>query len=44
MLRTSIDARNPYVDPLNLMQAELLSRLRGVKKSDDEKNIGQHSQ
>jgi phosphoenolpyruvate carboxylase len=28
VLRRSIDVRNPYVDPINLVQIELLSRLR----------------
>lgn len=28
VLRRSIDVRNPYVDPINLVQAELLRRLR----------------
>lgn len=28
VLRRSIDVRNPYVDPINLVQAELLARLR----------------
>jgi phosphoenolpyruvate carboxylase len=28
MLRRSIDVRNPYVDPINLVQVELLARLR----------------
>ena len=28
MLRRSIDVRNPYVDPINLVQVELLERLR----------------
>ena len=28
MLRRSIDVRNPYVDPINLVQIELLGRLR----------------
>ena len=28
MLRRSIDVRNPYVDPINLLQVELLRRLR----------------
>jgi phosphoenolpyruvate carboxylase len=28
VLRRSIDVRNPYVDPLNLLQVELLRRLR----------------
>jgi phosphoenolpyruvate carboxylase len=29
VLRRSIDVRNPYVDPINLVQIELLHRLRG---------------
>jgi phosphoenolpyruvate carboxylase len=29
VLRRSIDLRNPYVDPINLMQIEILRRLRG---------------
>jgi len=29
VLRRSIDVRNPYVDPLNLVQIELLRRVRG---------------
>jgi phosphoenolpyruvate carboxylase len=28
VLRRSIDVRNPYVDPINLVQVELLHRLR----------------
>jgi phosphoenolpyruvate carboxylase len=28
VLRRSIDVRNPYVDPINLVQIELLARLR----------------
>jgi len=28
VLRRSIDVRNPYVDPINLVQIELLRRLR----------------
>jgi phosphoenolpyruvate carboxylase len=28
VIRRSIDVRNPYVDPLNLVQIELLKRLR----------------
>ncbi len=28
VLRRSIDTRNPYVDPINLVQIELLKRLR----------------
>jgi phosphoenolpyruvate carboxylase len=30
VLRRSIDVRNPYVDPINLVQAEVLRRLRGA--------------
>jgi phosphoenolpyruvate carboxylase len=30
VLRRSIDVRNPYVDPINLVQIELLRRLRGA--------------
>jgi phosphoenolpyruvate carboxylase len=32
-IKESISLRNPYVDPLNMLQAELLSRFR---KSGDE--------
>jgi phosphoenolpyruvate carboxylase len=28
VLRRSIDVRNPYVDPINLLQVELLHRAR----------------
>jgi phosphoenolpyruvate carboxylase len=28
VLRRSIDVRNPYVDPINLVQVELLARSR----------------
>ena len=28
VIRRSIDVRNPYVDPLNLVQVELLRRMR----------------
>jgi phosphoenolpyruvate carboxylase len=28
VLRRSIDVRNPYVDPINVVQAEILRRLR----------------
>jgi phosphoenolpyruvate carboxylase len=31
VLRRSIDVRNPYVDPINLVQIELLRRLRGAE-------------
>ncbi|MCP3978542.1 MAG: phosphoenolpyruvate carboxylase [bacterium] len=30
VLRRSIDVRNPYVDPINMVQVELLRRLRGA--------------
>ena len=36
VLRTSIDLRNPYVDPINLVQIELLRRLRGDAPPDPE--------
>ena len=38
VLRRSIDVRNPYVDPINLLQVELLRRLRDASSagSDDE--------
>jgi phosphoenolpyruvate carboxylase len=38
VLRRSIDVRNPYVDPLNLLQAELLARLRASVGDDDERD------
>jgi phosphoenolpyruvate carboxylase len=36
VLRRSIDVRNPYVDPINLVQVELLRRLR-EESSDNER-------
>jgi phosphoenolpyruvate carboxylase len=36
VLRRSIDVRNPYVDPINLVQVELLRRLR---EGDDDPRI-----
>ena len=38
VLRRSIDVRNPYVDPINLLQVELLRRLRShvASGSDDD--------
>lgn len=33
VLRRSIDVRNPYVDPINIVQAEILCRLRREGKS-----------
>ena len=35
VLRRSIDVRNPYVDPINLIQVELLARLRASGASRD---------
>ncbi len=36
-IRTSIQRRNPYVDPLNFMQVALLRELRGLDEDDDER-------
>ena len=35
VLRRSIDVRNPYVDPINVLQVELLRRLRALRTPDD---------
>ena len=35
VLRNSIDVRNPYVDPINLVQVELLRRLREDDPGDE---------
>lgn len=35
VLRRSIDVRNPYVDPINLVQVELLKRLRSAPDEDE---------
>ena len=35
-IKESIHNRNPYVDPLNYLQVDLLERLREVDESDDE--------
>jgi len=35
VLRRSIDVRNPYVDPINLVQVELLHRLREAAGGDE---------
>ncbi|HEX7019748.1 MAG TPA: phosphoenolpyruvate carboxylase [Gemmatimonadaceae bacterium] len=40
VLRRSIDVRNPYVDPINLVQIELLRRLR---QTDAGTNAGQEA-
>jgi phosphoenolpyruvate carboxylase len=34
VLRRSIDVRNPYVDPINLLQVELLRRLRSAPEDE----------
>jgi phosphoenolpyruvate carboxylase len=40
VLRRSIDVRNPYVDPINLVQIELLHRLRsGQLSAEDTKEL-----
>ncbi|MEN8162850.1 MAG: phosphoenolpyruvate carboxylase [Acidobacteriota bacterium] len=36
VLSRSIDVRNPYVDPINRLQAEFLRRLRDTNESDGE--------
>jgi len=36
LLRASIDRRNPYVDPMSLLQVELLRRSRAGGNGDDE--------
>jgi phosphoenolpyruvate carboxylase len=41
VLRRSIDVRNPYVDPINLLQVELLRRLRGLSGQQMESEEGQ---
>ena len=35
LLRLSIRLRNPYVDPLSLIQIELLRRKRGGEENDE---------
>jgi phosphoenolpyruvate carboxylase len=39
VLRRSIDVRNPYVDPINLLQVELLRRLRESTQSQSEDEV-----
>ena len=34
-LRQSIRLRNPYVDPISLLQVDLLARWRDTRRSDD---------
>jgi phosphoenolpyruvate carboxylase len=36
VLRRSIEVRNPYVDPINMVQIAILSRLRGDGEADEE--------
>ncbi len=36
LLRASIDRRNPYVDPMSLLQIELLRRSRAAGNGDDD--------
>uniref|UniRef100_A0A7S4JAQ3 phosphoenolpyruvate carboxylase n=1 Tax=Odontella aurita TaxID=265563 RepID=A0A7S4JAQ3_9STRA len=38
LLRASTKIRNPYVDSINCVQAELLKEIRGMPGDDDEKN------
>jgi phosphoenolpyruvate carboxylase len=40
VLRRSIDVRNPYVDPINLVQVELLRRLRSASGGEGEAGAG----
>jgi len=35
VLRRSIDVRNPYVDPINVVQVELLRRIRAAREPDE---------
>ena len=39
VLRRSIDVRNPYVDPINLLQVELLRRLRSVRDAQADEAV-----
>ncbi len=39
VLSRALEVRNPYVDPLNILQAEILARARNSSLSDDEKQI-----
>ena len=43
VLRRSIDVRNPYVDPINLLQVELLRRVRDERRTQGERPaVGGH--
>ena len=44
VLRRSIDVRNPYVDPINLLQVELLRRLRQAGRTAAARTIPMWSQ
>ena len=39
VLRRSIDVRNPYVDPINLLQVELLRRLRSSAAAEPDDSL-----
>jgi phosphoenolpyruvate carboxylase len=39
VLRRSIDVRNPYVDPINLLQVELLRRLRESSRAQADEDV-----
>ena len=43
VLRRSIDVRNPYVDPINLVQIELLRRVRAEDLSDEDERQLRHA-
>jgi phosphoenolpyruvate carboxylase len=36
VLRRSVELRNPYIDPLNFIQVDMLRRLRGGALSEDD--------
>ena len=36
VLRRAIRLRNPYVDPMSIVQVDLLKRWRATERSDDE--------
>jgi phosphoenolpyruvate carboxylase len=39
VLLRSLTVRNPYIDPLNVIQAELLKRLRALNESNDKSEV-----